>query len=149
MAAPIRLHIDALGRLHRVWGAFGVLTGTALMVLAAGTGVALLNVSEPSAAARGTIWLLLICGAVLAAAGVAMAAAGRALDGRQPRARQAVLILTLPNLVVVPFGTALAIYAAWVLLNDEARHQFGRAPRSSARLGAMDARDAFDARDRE
>ena len=31
----------------------------------------------------------------------------------------------------VPFGTALAIYTCWVLLNDDARQQFGRAPRGA------------------
>ncbi len=35
------LHLDVLGRLHRVWGAFGVLTGASLGVLALGTDAAL------------------------------------------------------------------------------------------------------------
>ena len=30
-------HLDVLGRLHFVWGAFGVLTGASLAVLAVGT----------------------------------------------------------------------------------------------------------------
>jgi hypothetical protein len=36
----------------------------------------------------------------------------------------------VPNLIVVPFGTALSVYAFWVLLNDEARSEFGRPPRT-------------------
>jgi hypothetical protein len=36
----VRLHLDALILLHRVWGAFGVLTGTALGLLAVGTNAA-------------------------------------------------------------------------------------------------------------
>jgi hypothetical protein len=32
---------------------------------------------------------------------------------------------------MVPFGTALSVYAFWVLLNDEARRAFGRPPRST------------------
>jgi hypothetical protein len=38
----------------------------------------------------------------------------------------------VPNLVVLPFGTALAIYTFWTLVNDEARREFGRPPRSPA-----------------
>ena len=30
----------------------------------------------------------------------------------------------IPNLFVLPFGTALGIYAMWVLLHDEARKMF-------------------------
>ena len=45
------------------------------------------------------------------------------------RARLASLILAVPNLVLVPFGTALGVYTLWVLLNDDARQAFGRRPR--------------------
>ena len=31
----------------------------------------------------------------------------------------------MPSLVVIPFGTALAVYTFWTLLNDDARHAFG------------------------
>ena len=33
----------------------------------------------------------------------------------------AALVLAIPNLILVPFGTALGAYAFWVLLNDDAR----------------------------
>ena len=38
--------------------------------------------------------------------------------------RLAALGLAVPNLFVLPFGTALGIYALWVLLHDEARKMF-------------------------
>jgi hypothetical protein len=31
----------------------------------------------------------------------------------------------MPSLVVIPFGTALAVYTFWTLLNDDARRAFG------------------------
>ena len=34
------------------------------------------------------------------------------------------LALALTNLLVLPFGTALGIYAVWVLLTNEGRHLF-------------------------
>jgi hypothetical protein len=33
---------------------------------------------------------------------------------------------------VVPFGTALSVYAFWVLLNDDARAEFGRPLRTAS-----------------
>ena len=52
----------------------------------------------------------------------ALAAAIRKL---QPEGRLATLGLAVPNLFVLPFGTALGVYAFWVLLHDETRKMFG------------------------
>ena len=43
---------------------------------------------------------------------------------RQPAGRLVTLALAVPNLFILPFGTALGIYAFWVLLHNEARAQF-------------------------
>ena len=50
--------------------------------------------------------------------------AGRALRRHQPSGRIAVLTLGVLNLFVLPFGTALGIYAFWVLLHNESRTVF-------------------------
>ena len=42
----------------------------------------------------------------------------------EPRGRIAVLTLGVLNLFLLPFGTALGIYAFWVLLNNETRAAF-------------------------
>ena len=46
-----------------------------------------------------------------------------------PRHEQAGRLVTMglavPNLFVLPFGTALGIYAFWVLLHEETRRAFG------------------------
>jgi hypothetical protein len=75
--------------------------------------------------------VLLILGALLVAGGAVMVLAGRALLRRSPRGRMALLGLAVPNLFVVPFGTALALYAFWVLVNDDARREFGRPARAT------------------
>ena len=54
------------------------------------------------------------------------------------RAGVAALILAVPNLIVVPFGTALGIYTFWVLLNDDARREFGRPPRTPMRVQPLE-----------
>lgn len=118
----MRVHVDVLGWLHVMWGAFGVLTGLSLEVLAAGTSVARdeLVVSTGSAA----VWLFIVGGGALIVAGAAMMLVGRGLVRRQRRSRSAALLAAIVNLVIVPFGTALGIYSFWTLLNDEARREF-------------------------
>jgi hypothetical protein len=122
----MRLHVDLLGHCHFVWGAFGVLTGVSLGVLAIGTNVAAIELGSAGAAEQAAVWIFLICGALLGGFGVAMLVVGRALHRRRGRGRLAALALAVPNLVIAPFGTALGIYTLWVLQNDDARGQFGR-----------------------
>jgi hypothetical protein len=57
------------------------------------------------------------------AAACASTAAG--LRRRRPWSRPAALILALVMLVIVPFGTALGVYAFWVLLRQRARELLG------------------------
>ena len=124
------LHVDVLGRLHAMLGGFAAVAGVSLLVLAAGTSGALSELSDASEAGQVGVWLLVWCGLFFIAGGLALFLTGRGLGRRRPAARVWALALAVPDLVVVPFGTALSIYAFWVLLNDEARLQFGRRPRS-------------------
>ena len=121
----MRVHLDVLGWLHVLWGVFGLLTGVSLGVLAFATMAAFLEMSGESGLTPA-VWVLILSGTVLVGGGAAMVLSGRALLARSPRGRAALLALAVPNLFVLPFGTALAIYACWVLLNDDARREFGR-----------------------
>ena len=126
----MRLHLDLLGWLHALGGAFGVVAGASLTVLAFGTLAARGTLGGPSTAALSVAWTLGACAAVFLAGGSAMIATGRALLARRPGGRPAALGMAVINLVVLPFGTALGIYTFWALLNDDARRQFGRRPRA-------------------
>lgn len=126
------LHLDLLARLHRLLGAFGVLAGLSLMVLAAGAALTLVDLPWTGPAGLAGAVLLAAIGAILVAGGLALAWTGRALGHRRRAGRAVALVMAAPTLVVVPFGTALGIYTFWVLLNDEARLVFGRPPRTSA-----------------
>lgn len=123
----MRHHINVLGLLHMVWGVFAALAGVSLAILAAGT-----NATADTAGSTAAVWLLGATGAFLFFAGIALAATGRRLRAAEPGARQAALILALPNLLILPFGTALGVYTYWVLLNNDARDAFGRPQRSAA-----------------
>ncbi len=138
MASPVRLHIEVLGWLHLLWGGFGLLTGASLLLLAGGTHAALWTDPDAGPSEAAAVWILLGCGGSLASLGISMMLGGRALLRGQRRARAAVLGLAVPNLLLVPFGTALAAYTCWVLLNDDARRQFGRATRSAVPVETLE-----------
>jgi hypothetical protein len=131
----MRLHLDVLGWLHTLGGAFGVVTGASLMVLAFGTFVAQGSLGWPSATAPSVVWTLGACAAVFLVGGGAMIATGRALLARRGSGRPAALWVAVVNLVVLPFGTALGIYTFWALLNDDARREFGCRPRGPGSEG--------------
>jgi len=128
----MRLHLDVLGWLHVIWGAFGVLSGLALAVLAAGAASAFADPVAASASGHAVVWTFVVVGSVLGLSGLAMVAAGRGLLRRSSTARAFTLALAIINLLAVPFGTALGVYAFWALLNDDARREFGRPPRTPA-----------------
>ncbi|MNC92965.1 hypothetical protein D3C83_94900 [compost metagenome] len=74
---------------------------------------------------------MLLGSLILGVGGLLMIGVGRALRRRIPGGRLAALLCVVPNLLVIPFGTALGLYTCWVLLNDDARHAFGRPRRGS------------------
>ncbi len=125
----MRHHIDVLGRLHGVWGAFGLLTGVSLGVLAVGSWLSLASLGAVGHAGRTAVGIFVAGGLLLVVSGLLMIATGRAIRAFRPSGRMAALALALPNLVLVPFGSALGVYTFWVLLNDDARLIFGRPPR--------------------
>ena len=125
----MRHHIDVLGLMHMVWGVFGVLTGLSLVILATGTHAALAVGGSIGAGPRAAVWLMAVAGVLMITAGLAWFTAGRHLRRLETRARWWAIVLAIPNLLVIPFGTALGIYTFWVLLNNDARAAFGRPAR--------------------
>jgi heme/copper-type cytochrome/quinol oxidase subunit 3 len=117
-------HLHLLWVLQLVWGAVGVLLGVSTLMLAVGAAAIGWTTDGDEVAAAITAIAFLICTVLLLAAGVANAWAGNALKRRQPNGRLATLALAVPNLFVLPFGTALGIYAFWVLLHNDARATF-------------------------
>ena len=117
-------HLHLLWVLQRVWGAVGVLLGASTLMLAAGAAAIGWTTQGDEVAAGITAIAFLICAVMLLAAGAANAWAGNALKRLEPNGRLGTLVLAIPNLFVLPFGTALGIYAFWVLLHHEARAKF-------------------------
>jgi hypothetical protein len=118
-------HLDLLSLLLTISGVLAGLTALSLMAL--GIGAAVLMASPQSAGvaasvAAGTFFILAVLLLAYAAASIA---AGRGLRRREHWSRLVALILSLINLFVVPFGTALGVYAFWVLLRERSRQLLG------------------------
>jgi hypothetical protein len=117
-------HVKLLGILQIVWGAIGMVLGVSTLMLAVGA-VAVGMTSDGRGVPAGVTAVAFgVFAAALLAAGAGNAWAGSAIHRRQAPGRLAALGLAVPNLFVLPFGTALGIYAFWVLLHDEARRMF-------------------------
>lgn len=117
-------HLRLLSILQLVWGAMGLLLGVSTLLLALGAVAIGVSVSGDRFAAGVTAAAFGIFAAALIAGGGANVWAGGAIRRRQPNGRLIVLSLAVLNLFVLPFGTALAIYAYWVLLHNETRMMF-------------------------
>lgn len=117
-------HLHLLSILQRVWGAIGLLLGVSILMLAASAVAIGWTSRGDEVAAAVTAGAFIVFAIALLAAGGANAWAGRALARHEPSGRLVVLVLAGLNLFVLPFGTALAIYAFWVLLHNETRMMF-------------------------
>ena len=120
----MRSHLRLLGILQLTWGAIGLLLGAALLLLAVGALAIGLMETGDSVSAGVTAFTFGVFAVALLLGGAANAWAGRAVRRQDPAGRSAVLWLSVPNLFVLPFGTALGVYALWVLLHNESRSMF-------------------------
>ena len=121
-------HIDLLGVLYLFWGVLALVVGVSVLIQGAG---AMMFIAEAAATDRAiglaagfTAGLFLLFGAAALLWGAAHTIAGRALRAAKPWARRFGLGLALVNLFFLPFGTALAVYALWVLLHADTRALF-------------------------
>ena len=119
-------HVNLLGVLASLWGALAMLVGVSMLLLATG---AIVQLVDPGAASVGlaaglTAAIFITIGAFALLWGGAHVWAAMLLKRRQPLGRVLTLALAVTNLLVLPFGTALGIYALWVLLTNEGRRLF-------------------------
>lgn len=117
-------HLHLLRVLQIVWGGLGILLGVSTLMLAVGAVAIGWTTRGDELAAGITAVAFALCALLLLAAGGANLWAGEALRRRQRNGRLATLGLAVPNLFVLPFGTALGVYAFWVLLHNDTRAMF-------------------------
>jgi hypothetical protein len=102
----------------------GLLLSSALLLLAGAAAAIAHTTRTDTFTATFTALLFVVFAAALALGGWANAWVGTGLRRHRPAARTGALAVSVVNLFVLPFGTALAIYTYWVLLHDEARALF-------------------------
>ena len=126
-------HLAILAILVRLWGALAVLVGTSMLLLAIGAISILADPIGPSVAfAAGlTAATFATIGVFALVWGGGHVWAGGRLMRHDPAGRLLTLGLALVNLLILPFGTALGIYAMWVLLTNEGRRLFESHPQAA------------------
>jgi len=120
------IHVEFVAILFVVWGALTAVVGVSTFAL--GIGAASLATSDNGSAqvAAG-----LTAGAFITLAVIAILwGAGHVLIGlplrkRSPRARMLAIVAASIDLILLPFGTPLGVYALWVLLNERGKALFG------------------------
>jgi hypothetical protein len=121
------LHVDLVGILFIIWGALTALVG--LSTLALGIGALSLTTSG-SRGGGGQLATGLTAAAFMTLAtiaigwGAAHLAVGVPLRRHKPWARLLALVLGAVDLPLLPYGTALGLYALWTLLNEESKKLF-------------------------
>jgi len=113
-------HITVLGALRIGFGALGLLAAAIVFVAVVGGG---LLSGDQQAIAITSIVGTVIAG-MIALVSLPWIIAGVGLLKFKPWARLLSLILSVFDLANVPFGTALAFYTFWVLIQDEAERIF-------------------------
>ena len=111
----MELHIKILGILYIISGILAVFGGILILLLFAVGGILAGEVRVlPILAAIATV-----LGCLLLMIGVAKLICGWGLLARKKWSRVFAIILAILSLINIPFGTALGIYALWILFNPE------------------------------
>lgn len=120
-------HVKVLGVLYLVLSGLGVL-GALFLTLTFGGAAGIVGAAASAEDAAIAIPIIGITGIglviVLLALSLPGLIAGWGLLNFRPWARILGLVLAILNLFNIPFGTMLAIYALWVLLNKDTERLF-------------------------
>jgi hypothetical protein len=120
-------HVDFVGVLFVVWGLLTTLVGVSTLALGVGAVALITSASHGGGGtfAAGVTAALFTTLAVIAIIwGSAHVIVGVPLRRRRPWARIIALMLGSVDLLLLPYGTALGVYALYVLLNEKGKALF-------------------------
>ena len=119
-------HVDLLGILWSLWGALAALVGISMLLLAVGALLWVLGPEREAGALGAGILaaVFALSGGLALLWGGAHVWTGMLVRRYMPLGRVLSLGLAVPNLLILPFGTALGVYALWVLSTGEGRKLF-------------------------
>jgi hypothetical protein len=126
-------HVDLLALFFTLSAILAGLTAASLLALGlgaaagsgSGSGSGRAGAGDGDVAAGFAAILFIGVTVTVGAFAGACAATATGLRRRRPWSRPAALVLALVMLVIAPFGTALGLYAFWVLLRQRAREMLG------------------------
>jgi hypothetical protein len=120
-------HVDFVGVLFIVWGLLTTLVGVSTLALGVGAAALIRSAGrgEGGAFAAGLTAVAFTILAVIAILwGTAHVVVGVPLRRHEPWSRLLALMLGSVDLLLLPFGTALGVYALYVLLNEKGKALF-------------------------
>ena len=119
-------HVDFVSILFIIWGALTAVVGLSTLALGVGAVSLATSHSNNGHVAAGLTAAVFITLAVIAILwGVGHVCIGVPLRRRSPRARLLAILAGSIDLILLPFGTPLGVYALWVLLNERGKALFG------------------------
>jgi hypothetical protein len=127
-ASTFETQLQLLAWLHWLWAGFNAVIGMATAAFAVAALLAATagpSLPDPGIAATVTAGAFFVVSLTALIRSAAHAWCARALQRRDPLGRLAALGLALFNAALVPLGTLLAAYTAWLLLQDAGRRRFG------------------------
>jgi hypothetical protein len=123
----MQTHVKVVGALYVALSAFGVLTALFLMISLGGA-AGIVGAAADSEEAALAIPIIGIAGTALVTLLLVISLpgliAGWGLLTFKPWARILAIVLAALQLINIPFGTALGIYALWVLLHKDTERLF-------------------------
>jgi hypothetical protein len=121
-------HVDFVGVLFVVWGLLTTLVGVSTLALGVAAVALIAQASRGGGGGQVAAGLIAAIFTTLAVVAIVWGAAhvvvGVPLRQRKPWARLVALLLGSVDLVLLPYGTALGVYALWVLLNEQGKALF-------------------------
>jgi hypothetical protein len=118
-------HVDFLGVLFIVWGLLTTVIGLSTLALGVGAAALITSSERPSSFAASFTAVAFTTLAIIAILwGLAHVAVGVPLRKHRHWSRLGALVLGSIDLVLLPYGTALGVYAIWVLIRQDAKRLF-------------------------
>ena len=119
--------VDFLGLLFIVWGLLTALVGVSTLALGVGAAALIASASRggDGQIAAGLMAAVFTTLAIIALLwGAAHVVVGVPLRRHKSWSRIAALLLGSADLLLLPYGTALGVYALWILLHEDGKRLF-------------------------
>lgn len=125
-------HVHLLGIFFVVYGIMGLIASGIVFILIVGAGMfATSSAGDPNLMIMTGFFGIMITSIILVTC-LPSLIAGWGIIKHKPWSRTLGIIVAILNIPGMPIGTALGVYALWVLFNDETRTMFEKSQTQAA-----------------